>query len=306
MNRELLSRHPANPILKPEDQPFLCNAIYNPGAARLGDRTVLMPRVEDGRRDNRLHVAWSRDGVHFDVEPEPIRIAPSPHDDPTEYHLYDPRITFLEGAYYVTYCSQNFGEIVRIGLLRTSDFRAFERLPFITSPWSRNCALFPEKIRGKYCRIERPMSGNDVVNLISYSPDLVHWGEWEPVELVPQTWMRQKWGCGPSPIPTPAGWLQIIHGVWLACNYVYRIGVILLDRENPARVLGQCPEFILTPREPYERSGETIDCVFSNGAVVDDSGEVRVYYGAADTCIGLATARLDDLIQACLDGIRPR
>jgi predicted GH43/DUF377 family glycosyl hydrolase len=87
---------------------------------------------------------------------------------------------------------------------------------------------------------------------------------------------------------------------------VYRIGVILLDRENPARVIGQCPEFILTPREPYERSGETIDCVFSNGAVVDDSGEVRVYYGAADTCIGLATARLDDLIRACLDGVRPR
>jgi predicted GH43/DUF377 family glycosyl hydrolase len=197
MNRELLARHPANPILKPEDLPFLCNAIYNPGAARMGDRIVLMPRVEDGRRDNRLHVAWSHDGVHFDVEPKPIRIAPSPYDDPTEYHLYDPRITFLDGAYYVTYCSQNFGEIVRIGLLRTSDFRSFERLPFITSPWGRNCALFPEKIRGNYCRIERPMSGNDVVNLISYSRTLCIGGAGNP-----SSWFRRR-GCGRNGVAAP-------------------------------------------------------------------------------------------------------
>lgn len=308
MSREvLLHRHPGNPILTADDLPFLCNAVYNPGAAKFGERYVLMPRVEDGRRDNRLHVAWSEDGVKFRVEPEPIRItrgAASPAEARFEYHMYDPRITPLEGAYYVTYCAQGFDETVRIGLLRTEDFESFERLGFITPPWNRNCALFPEKIGGQYARIERPMSGmNDVFNLISFSPDLAHWGGWRPVELAPQTWMRQKWGCGPAPIKTPQGWLMIIHGVWLAVNYVYRLGVVLLDLEEPWRVVGQCPDFILTPRETYERVGDTINCVFCNGAVVEPDGEVKVYYGAADTSIALATGRLDDLVQACLESV---
>lgn len=304
MTRELLQRHPANPILRPEDLPFLCNAIYNPGAVKVGDRYLLVPRVEDGRRDNRLHLAWSDDGVHFAVEPKPIPLPPLPAGELSEYHLYDPRVTFLEGAYYIVYCSQDFDETVRIGAIRTRDFKSFERLPFMTAPWSRNSALFPEKIKGLYCRFERPMSGDHSINLLSYSPDLVHWGQWEPVRIERQTWLRQKWGCGPPPIKTPQGWLQIIHGVWLACNYVYRIGALLLDLDNPARVIGQCPHFILTPREDYERNGETINCVFSNGAILEPNGELKVYYGAADTCIGLATCAIDDLIAACLQSKR--
>ena len=149
------------------------------------------------------------------------------------------------------------------------------------------------------------MSGNLSINLISYSTDLVHWGEWEPIRLEPQTWMREKWGGGPPPIKTQQGWLLIIHGVWFACNYVYRLGVVLLDLENPARVIGQCPDFILTPRAEYERVGETINCVFSNGAILEPDGELKVYYGAADTCVGLATAPVDALIEACLRGVRP-
>jgi predicted GH43/DUF377 family glycosyl hydrolase len=302
MTRELLRRHSGNPILSPGDLPFLCNAIYNPGAVKAGDRYVLLPRVEDGRRDNRLHVAWSDDGVHFQVEPEPIRIPPPPADDLPEKHMYDPRVTHLEGSYYITYCSQDFAETVRIGLLKTEDFKTFERLPYQTAPWSRNSALFPERIGGRYARFERPMSGNQVVNLIAYSPDLAHWGGWEPIRIEPQTWLREKWGGGPPPIKTERGWLLIIHGVWLACNYVYRIGVLLLDLEEPSQVIGQCPEFILTPTEPYERVGETLNCVFCNGAIVEESGEVKVYYGAADTCIGLATASLEELVGACRRG----
>lgn len=300
MSSELLRRHPGNPILRPDDLPFLANAIYNPGAVKFGDRYVLVPRVEDGRRDNRLHLAWSDDGVRFTVDPEPIPIPPIRGDNLPEKHLYDPRVTCLEGAYYIVYCSQDFAETVRIGCVRTEDFRTFERLPFQTAPWSRNSALFPEKINGLYARFERPMSGNQAINLISYSPDLVYWGGWEPVRIEPQTWLREKWGCGPPPIKTPQGWLQVIHGVWLACNYVYKLGALLLDLEHPARVIGQCRDFILTPREPYERMGETINVVFSNGAILEPDGELKVYYGAADTCIGLATCRAKDLIDACL------
>jgi len=295
----LLTRHPANPILTYKDLPFNCNAIYNPGAVRFGSKYVLMPRVEDGRRDNKLHVAWSDDGVRFSVEPEPITVLGSIDDDLPEKHMYDPRITALEGSYYVAYCSQDFGEVVRIGLLQTDDFKTFRRKGFITEPWNRNCALFPEKIGGRYARIDRPMNGNDVVNVVSFSPDLVHWGESKPMQLEPQTWMRQKWGMGPTPIRTAHGWLVIIHGVWLAVNYVYRLGVILLDLEKPWKVIGQNPEFILTPREDYERVGDTMDCVFSNGAIVEPDGTIKVYYGAADTCIGLAEGRVEELLRSC-------
>ena len=301
MEREILKRYPANPILKPDDMPFLCNAIYNPGAVKFGEKYLLLPRIEDGCRDNRLHVALSDDGIHFTVEPEPIHLPPSPKHAPFEKHLYDPRITFLEGAYYICYCAQTFEETVRIGMLKTTDFKTFERFPFITQPWSRNCALFPDKIRGLYARVDRPMSGNAGITWVSYSPDLIHWGQSEPVNAKIETWMRNKWGPGPTPIKTPEGWLLIFHGVWFACNYVYKLGVMLLDLEDPARVIGQFPHFILSPREDYERVGETMNCVFSNGAILDSDGELKVYYGAADTCIALATAPIQDLIAACLE-----
>jgi len=299
VKEELLKRYEKNPILTYKDAPFLCNAVYNPGAVKFGEKYLLLCRVEDGRRDNNLHVALSDDGYHFTLRPEPIALPPSEKAEAWEKHRYDPRITHLEGEYFIAYCAQTFGETVRIGLARTRDWERFERMSFLTPPWSRNCALFPEKIGGRYAKLERPMNGNDAMTFVSYSPDLVHWGEWEPIHLKPETWMREKWGIGPTPIKTDEGWLLIIHGVWLACNYVYRIGVVLLDREDPSKVVGQCPEFILTPREDYERTGETINCVFSNGAIVEPNGEIKVYYGAADTCVCLATGRVEELVAAC-------
>ena len=111
--------------------------------------------------------------------------------------------------------------------------------------------------------------------------------------------MREKWGVGPTPIKTAEGWLVIIHGVWLAVNYVYRLGVVLLDLEDPTKVVGQYGGFILTPREEYERVGEKLNCVFSNGAIMEEDGELKVYYGGADTCVCMATGRVEDLVEAC-------
>jgi beta-1,4-mannooligosaccharide/beta-1,4-mannosyl-N-acetylglucosamine phosphorylase len=297
---ELLKRHPENPILTHLDLPFLANAIYNCGAAKLGDTYVLVPRVEDGRRDNRLHVARSADGVHFTVNPEPIPFAPDPEADVWEKHRYDPRVTLLEGWYYILYCAETATGICRISAIRTRDFRRFERLPFMTPPWNRNAALFPEKIGGKYARLERPMGDGDSMTFVSYSPDLEHWGGHKPLHLKVETWLTFKWGIGPSPIKTEEGWLLIFHGVWRSCNgLVYRLGVCLLDGEDPSRVIAQCPEFIITPREPYERAGDVPNCIFSNGAVVEPDGEVKVYYGACDTTICLATTTVADLLAAC-------
>lgn len=298
--RELLTRHPGNPILTWRDAPIPANAVYNPGATKVGERYLLLLRLEDTRRDNHLHCAWSDDGVRFTIEPQPIALEVPEADRRFEYHQYDPRITFLDGAHHIAYCAQGFDETVRIGLARTADFATFERLGFITPPWNRNCALFPERIGGLYARFERPFTADQAFNMVSFSPDLLHWGQGRPIELRPQTWLRNKWGCGPPPIKTDRGWLMIFHGVWQAIDPVYRLGVALLDLEEPWRVIGQCPSYILTPTEPYERVGEVDNCVFSCGAIVEPSGEVKVYYGAADTCIGLATADLTELVAACL------
>lgn len=301
MPEELLKRYEGNPILTSKDVPFACNAVYNPGATKFNEKYVLLPRVEDARRDNRLHLAWSDDGINFKIDPEPIPLPRSEEHIPWEKHLYDARITKLEDAYYITYCAQRMDEVFRIGLLRTTDFKQFERFPFITQPWSRNCVIFPEKIRNSYVRIDRTMMGEQVLNWIAYSPDLVHWGEFKLLELRPETWFRNKWGVGPPPIKTPEGWLMIFHGVWIAIAPVYRLGVALLDLEEPHRIIAQFPEFILTPVEPYERIGEVNNCVFSNGVIVEDNGEIKLYYGAADTSICLAFGKINDLVDACLE-----
>lgn len=300
MSAELLKRYTKNPILTHKDVPFLCNAIYNPGAAKVGNKYVLLARVEDGRRDNKLHVAWSDDGINFSVEPEPIALPPSPEHTPWEKHIYDARITYLESWYYIAYCAQTMEEVHRIGLCRTKDFRTFERLPYITQPWSRNCALFPEKIGNYYVRIDRTMSGEQMLNWVAYSPDLVHWGNFKLLEIRRETWCRNKWGIGPAPIKTPYGWLMIFHGVWQAIGPVYRLGVALLDLEDPSRIIAQYPNFIITPRESYERIGEVNNCIFCNGVIVEANGELKVYYGAADTCICLAFGNLQELVDACL------
>ena len=301
MGEELLQRYEGNPILTHEDVPFLCNAVYNPGAAKVGNKYVLLPRVEDGKRDNRLHVAWSDNGIDFTIEPEPIALPFSEEHAPWEKHLYDPRITLLEGWHYVTYCAQTMGELFRIGLFRTKEFKTFERFPYITQPWTRNCALFPEKIKGQYARFDRTMMGDEVLNFVSYSPDLIHWGNSQLIEITTQTWFRNKWGCGPAPIKTSDGWLMIFHGVWQAIAPVYRLGVALLDLDEPHRVVAQYPNFIMTPRKVYERVGEVNNCVFCNGAVVEDNGEIKVYYGAADTSICLAYGTIKSLVSACLE-----
>ncbi len=300
MKEELLKRHPENPILTHQDVPFLCNAIYNCGATKFGEKYVLVPRVEDGRRDNRLHVAMSDDGVHFTVNPEPISLEPDPEAEVWEAHLYDPRVTLLEGQYYILYCAETRAGVCRIGAVRTPDFETFERLPFMTPPFNRNSALFPEKIGGKYARLERPMGDGTSMTFVAYSPDLVHWGGHKPVNLKVETWFSFKWGIGPTPIKTEDGWLLIFHGVWRSCNgLVYRLGVCLLDLADPSKVVAQCPEFIMTPREPYERAGDVPNCIFSNGAIVEPDGEVKVYYGACDTSICLATTTLEELLAAC-------
>jgi predicted GH43/DUF377 family glycosyl hydrolase len=220
-----------------------------------------------------------------------------------EYGIEDPRITRIDDIYYITYvCYSSFD--CRAGLALTRDFWSFERVGLISLPDNKDVVLFPGKIGGRYARLDRPMtaiSGRRDV-WISYSPDLLYWGDARVVMTPrPGRWDGAKIGAGPPPIETERGWLLLYHGVrGTACGQIYRLGVALLDLENPSRVVGRAEEPILYPAAPEDLLGDVRNVVFTDGAIIEDDGELRIYYGAADQVMCLATANVNDLIALCL------
>lgn len=300
---EVLVRYPGNPILTPDDMPFACSGVYNSGAVKFGDKYLLVLRVESIDITCCFMIAESDDGYHFTVRPEPI---PMPDDEEfreyTAHLIYDPRVTPLEGAYYICFACHS-GHGVRVGMMKTEDFESFEWMGFVSEIDNRNAVLFPEKINGSYARLDRPLAQDDRGDIwISYSPDLIHWGRSRCVarRAAHGNWQWQKIGAGAVPIKTPEGWLCITHAVHTMAryNYVYHLGVMLLDLEDPSKVVARSRAPILSPRELYERVGLTSNVVFTSGAVVEPDGEVKVYYGGADTVQCVATTTLDKLIWA--------
>ncbi len=303
-------RHPGNPILTAADFPRPVNTVFNAAAARFGDETILLCRVEGLEGWSTLWIARSRDGVRFIPDPEPA-ITCDP-DGPLAlyegYSVEDPRITRIGDVYYITYVC--YGPLMCVtALARTTDFRTFEKLGLITLPENKDVVLFPEKIGGLYAKLDRPMTQTEPRGdiWISYSPDLVYWGRPEFVMAPrPRGWDNAKIGAGAPPVRTDAGWLEIYHGVRETCfGSVYRLGAVLLDLENPARVLGRAREAVLSPHAPEERTGNVGNVVFTCGVVPGDDGELRIYYGAADHVMCLATIGIDDLVERCLQGDRP-
>ena len=236
----------------------------------------------------------------------PIRL---PEDEEfkkyTDQMIYDPRITEIEGAYYVLFAAHSsYG--VRIGMMKTQDFEKFESCGFISEPDNRNGVLFPERIHGLYARLDRPILPDDHGDMwISYSPDLVFWGKSRCVfkRGTHGHWYWKKIGAGAVPVKTKKGWLEIWHGVHVMAGYqyVYHLGVMLLDLNDPSEIVARAHAPILSPREHYERVGLTPNVVFTSGAIFEEDGEVKIYYGGADTVQCVATARLDDLVQACFE-----
>jgi len=205
----------------------------------------------------------------------------------------------------------------RLGIARTRDFASFELVSFDAQADSRNGVLFPEKIGGMFARLERPnrvtlksgvTSGSEIV--FSTSDDLVCWTTVGPVMSGRWHYWDELIGSGPPPVKTREGWLHIYHGVatHLVGANIYQAGVVLLDLIDPTRVIARTRNNILEPRELYEHVGQVPNVVFPSGMVVDSfdadgfatlESLVRLYYGAADTVIGLATTTVGHLIRAC-------
>ncbi len=299
----LLRRVAGNPILSAKDWPVTINTVFNPGVVRLADgTTLLLCRVEDRRGISMLWVARSRDGVgDWQIDPEPA-LVPSPDTHPEElWGVEDPRIVYLPelGRYAVTYTAYSpAGPAVSLAL--TSDFRQFERLGVVMPPDDKDAALLPRRFDGRWLMLHRPHTGLGASIWLAESPDLLHWGRHRPV-LLPRRgawWDANKIGLSGPLIETARGWLMFYHGVkQTAAGCLYRQGLALLDREQPERCLRRSDEWVLGPDEPWERQGDVSDVVFVCGTTLGDDGDsINVYYGAADTCIGLAQGRVSQLL----------
>ena len=303
---DLFRRHPGNPLLTATDWPYAAHSVFNPGATRLpSGETLLLVRVEDRRGISHLTAARSRDGVgDWRIDPQPT-FAPSPEQYPEElWGVEDARIVYLEGLeqYAVTYTAYSrAGPLVALAM--TSDFRSFERHGAIMSPEDKDAAIFPRQFGGLWALIHRPVphSGGAKANMwLSFSPDLRSWGD-HTVLLEARDgawWDAGKIGLSPQPIETAEGWLIVYHGVRLtAGGALYRVGLALLDLDDPRRVLRRGDEWVVGPEAPYETVGDVPNVVFPCGAVFDSaSDELRLYYGAADTSVGLLTARMADVL----------
>jgi predicted GH43/DUF377 family glycosyl hydrolase len=302
---ELFSRHSDNPILTASDWPYAVNSVFNPGATLLPDgTTLLLCRVEDRRGLSHLTVARSVNGIdNWQIDSRPT-FAADPINFPEElWGVEDPRITYVEelkkyAIVYTAYTRDGPG----VSLALTEDFSQFERLGVIMAPEDKDAALLPHRIDGQWALIHRPVSAPRAHMWISFSENLYHWGRHKFMLEARRGawWDANKIGLSPPPIQTPRGWLVIYHGVrQTAAGAIYRLGLALFDLMKPEVCLKRGDEWIFGPEEIYERRGDVDNVVFPCGTTIAPDGDtVRLYYGAADTSIAVATGSIQAMLLA--------
>jgi predicted GH43/DUF377 family glycosyl hydrolase len=309
MSGALVERFKGNPILTKDDVPYPVTTVHNAGMVKHDGRYMMLFRAH--RRNGRsiIGLAESEDGFHFRVRPEPFMVpaAEGIFAAYEEFGVEDPRICSLEGRYLVTYSAYS-RHGVRIGLAQTEDFESVERISLITEADYRNVVIFPATFDGRYLRLDRPHSQISPWSIwLSYSPDLVHWGESRLVmKSAPYHWDEMKIGPGATPFATDRGWLHIFHGVFRTMDgAVYRLGVALHDLKDPSKILGVSDEWILEPEDPWEVTGYVHNVIFCCGAIPEEDGTVKIYWGGADTVMCAGTAHISNLVDMCLEKARP-
>jgi len=301
---EHFKRYEGNPILTPEKWPYLANATFNPAATIFENQVLLLVRVEDMRGYSHLTIARSKDGItNWQIDEQPI-LEPDQQIDEEEWGIEDPRIVWLEERqeYVITYVSfSKDGPMV--SLATTKDFKTFDKRGVMLPPEDKDASLFPRLINGHYVLIHRPIIRGEAHIWITFSPDLNYWGGHKI--LLPAragSWDCSRVGLGPPPIETPEGWLIIYHGVRATVSgSLYRVGLALLDLEEPWKIIRRSDEWVFGPQKPYERVGDVPGVTFPSGIVLDrETRQLKMYYGAADTTVCLAITNLDDLVHMLL------
>lgn len=301
--RDLFKRYPGNPIITSENLPYRANSVFNAGATAMGGQTLLLMRVEDRKGMSHFTAARSRDGLSGWSMDEKPTLLPSPLNHPEEiWGIEDPRITYLDelGCWAVTYTAFSQGGPL-VSLVCTKDFVKFERYGPVLAPENKDAALFPVRFKGRWAMIHRPVSNWPAARAdiwISFSPDLKHWGDHRVLIAARKGgwWDANKIGLSPPPLPTEEGWLILYHGVrTTASGSIYRLGLALLDLEDPCKVIARADEWVFSPEESYELMGDVDKVVFPCGWV-QEGNTVRLYYGGADKCLALAAAEVPELL----------
>ncbi len=301
---KLFHRHERNPILTAADWPYPVHSVFNPGATLLPDgTTLLLCRVEDRRGHSHFCVARSANGVdNWQIDPRPSLLADPEHYPEELWGIEDPRITYVPelGKYAIVYTAYT-RDGPGVALAFTEDFVSFERYGVIMSPEDKDAALLPHRIGGHWALIHRPVSAPRAHMWISYSPDLRHWGDHKLMLEARRGawWDANKIGLSPPPIETPEGWLVIYHGVrQTASGSIYRLGLALFDLHTPELCLKRSDEWFFGPEELYEQPGDVDNVVFPCGYTIEPDGDIiRMYYGAADTSIALATGSVSRMLE---------
>jgi predicted GH43/DUF377 family glycosyl hydrolase len=296
---KLIHRFSGNPILTKEDVPYPVATVHNAAVTKYGHEYVMIFRSHRLNGRSILGIARSNDGYKFKVDLKPFM---TPSDEYDEYGVEDPRLAYLGGEYLITFNAYSkYG--VRVGLARTKDFNQVERMGYITQPDMRNVVIFPEKFGEYYVRLDRPHTELTRWSIwISYSKDLIHWGQSRIVMRGNfYRWDAMKLGPGAPPIKTKKGWLNIYHGVYETMSgAVYRLGAALHYLKDPAKIIGVGDNWILEPEDPWERVGYVPNVVFSCGAVPEEDGSLKIYWGGADTVMCVGTASINELVEHCL------
>lgn len=300
-SHDVVWRYSANPIVQRYAIPS-SNSIFNSAVVPFGEGFAGVFRCDNRRVQMNIFAGFSRDGIHWDINHEPISFVGGNTDMIESTYKYDPRCCWIEDRYWITWCNGYKG-MPTIGIAYTTDFQTFYQCENAFLPFNRNGVLFPEKIDGRYCMLSRPSDNGhtpfgDIY--LSYSPDMKYWGEHRLVmsttPFEESAWQCLKIGAGSVPIRTDEGWLLFYHGVIRTCNgYRYSMGAALLDLVDPSRVLHRSMNYLLAPAAPYELSGDVPNVVFPCAALTEGD-KVCIYYGAADTCIGMAFARISEVI----------
>lgn len=301
---KLLHRHKTNPILTAADWPYAVHSVFNPAATMLPDgTTLLLCRVEDLRGHSHLCAARSANGVDdWQIDSHPTLLADPDNFSEELWGIEDPRITYIRelNQYAIVYTAFT-RDGPGVALAFTEDFHQFERYGVIMPPEDKDAALFPHRIGEHWALIHRPVSSARAHMWISYSHDLRHWGRHKLLLEARRGawWDANKIGLSPPPIETPQGWLVIYHGVrQTAAGCIYRLGLALFDLDTAEHCLRRGDEWVFGPEESYEQHGDVGNVVFPCGCTIAPDGDtLSLYYGAADTSIGLATGS----IRAMLD-----
>lgn len=332
-SQTFITRHAQNPVLSALNVPYSSALTFNAGVVRYAGRYLMVFRNDHGHdgkggfAGTNIGLATSRDGIQWTVEAKPILAEESVREELKRMmghryasnfvrRIYDPRLTVIEDKIYMCFAVDTAHGICG-GVATTEDFQKFNWLS-VSAPDNRNMVLFPRRIGENFVRYERPLpvymrdNPEDFPIWCAESPDLVYWGRNRPVLGVDEVpYANSKIGPAAPPVETPKGWLVTIHAVHRDQNHrldgweprgwfkTYYAGLMLTDLNDPSRVIGLMRRPLLMPETKYELEGFRGSVIFPCGLILEDSGEVKMYYGAADTVVALATAHVDDLLAAC-------